>query len=128
MYLASTGQHCVYYFDILTGETGIYAGKSGQPGWRDGKKEDAQFNGLRQMVIDINNNLVIADVNNHCIRRVTSDGMVETVVGIPGKAGYKDGNPEDALFNSPWGLAIDKDYTIYVADRGNQCIRKLTIQ
>lgn len=128
LYAACTGQHCVYYFNILTGETGVYAGKSGQAGWRDGKKEDAQFNGLRQMVLDVNNNLVIADANNHCIRRITPEGVVETVVGVPGKSGYMDGNPEDALFNSPWGLAIDKDYTIYVADRGNQCIRKLTIQ
>ncbi|GHU91224.1 cell surface protein [Bacteroidia bacterium] len=128
LYVASTGQHCIHYFDILTGETGVYAGKSGQAGWRDGKKEDAQFNSPRQIVLDINNNLIIADQKNHCIRRITPDGNVETVVGIAGKAGYMDGNPEDALFNEPWGLAIDKDYTIYVSDYGNQCIRKLTIQ
>lgn len=128
LYVACSGQHCIYYFDILTGETGVYAGKSGQSGWRDGKKEDAQFNSPRQMVLDVNNDLVIADQNNHCIRRITSKGMVETVVGIPGKAGYQDGNPEDALFDQPWGLAIDKDYTIYVADVNNQCIRKLTIE
>lgn len=128
LYAASSGQHCIHYFDILTGETGVYAGKSGQSGWRDGKKEEAQFNSPRQMVLDINNNLVIADQNNHCIRRITPAGMVETVVGVPGKAGYQDGNPDDALFNQPWGLAIDKDYTIYVADVNNQCIRKLTIE
>lgn len=128
LYAACTGQHAVYYFDILTGETGIYAGQEGQAGWRDGKKENAQFNGLRQMILDVNNNLVIADANNHCIRRITPEGFVETVVGVPGKSGYMDGNPEDALFNDPWGLAIDNEYTIYVADRGNNCIRKLTIQ
>ncbi|MEN6324403.1 MAG: IPT/TIG domain-containing protein [Proteiniphilum sp.] len=128
LYAACTGQHAIYYFDILTGKTGVYAGKEGQAGWRDGKKEDAQFNGLRQMILDVNNNLVIADAGNHCIRRITPEGNVETVVGVPGKAGYMDGNPEDALFNNPWGLAIGKDYTIYVADRGNKCIRKLTIQ
>jgi hypothetical protein len=128
LYCASSGQHCIYYFDILTGETGVYAGKLGAAGWRDGKKEDAQFNSPRQMILDINNNLVIADQNNHCIRRITPEGNVETVIGIAGKAGYQDGNPEDALFNQPWGLAIDKDYTIYVADYANQCVRKLTIE
>ena len=128
LYVACSGQHCIYYFDIITGETGVYAGKSGQSGWRDGKKEEAQFNSPRQMILDVNNNLVVADQNNHCIRRITPEGMVETVIGIPGKAGYQDGNPEDALFNQPWGLAIDKDYTIYVADYNNQCIRKLTIE
>ncbi|MEN6324402.1 MAG: IPT/TIG domain-containing protein [Proteiniphilum sp.] len=128
LYAAAAGQHCIYYLDIVTGETGIYAGKSGQPGWRDGKKEDALFNGPYQMVMDINNNLVVAERNNHCIRRITPEGMVETVVGVPGKSGYMDGNPEDALFYQPTGLAIGKDYSIYVADSGNKCIRKLTIQ
>jgi hypothetical protein len=128
LYCACSGQHCIYYFDILTGETGVYAGKQGSSGWRDGKKEDAQFNSPRQMILDINNNLVIADQNNHCIRRITPEGNVETVVGIAGKSGYQDGNPDDALFNQPWGLAIDNDYTIYVADYANQCIRKLTIE
>jgi len=128
LYCSSSSQHCIHYFDIDTGETGVYAGKVGQSGWRDGKKEDALFSNPRQIVLDINNNLVIADAGNHCIRRITPDGMVETVVGVPGKKGYQDGNPEDALFDNPWGLAIDKDYTIYVADTGNHCIRKLTIE
>jgi hypothetical protein len=128
LYVSSSGQHCIHYFDILTGETGIYAGRSGQSGWKDGKKEDAQFNSPRQIIFDINNNLLVADQNNHCIRRISPEGTVSTVVGIAGKSGYLDGNPDDALFNQPWGLAIDKDYTIYVADRGNNCIRKLTIE
>jgi hypothetical protein len=128
LYCAMSGQHCIYYFDILTGETGVYAGKLGQGGWKDGNRLDAQFNSPRQMILDNNNNLIIADQNNHCIRQISPQGVVTTLVGIPGKAGYQDGSPDDALFNSPWGIAIDKDYTIYVADYGNQCIRKLTIE
>jgi len=127
MYCASTSQHCIHYFDILTGETGVYAGKSGEAGWKDGKLEDARFNGLRQMVLDNDGNLVVADVNNHCIRQISPEGIVTTIVGIAGKSGYQDGNPDDALFNSPWGICIDRrDGTIYIADRGNKCIRKLT--
>ncbi len=128
LYCALSGQHCIYYFDILTGETGVYAGKLGQGGWRDGDRLSAQFNSPRQMILDSNNNLVVADQNNHCIRQISPQGVVTTLVGIPGKAGYQDGSPDDALFDSPWGIAIDKDYTIYVADYGNQCIRKLTVE
>jgi hypothetical protein len=128
MYCCATGQNCIFVYDVLTKQSSVYAGKMGQAGWKDGRREDAQFNQPRQMILDADNNLVIADVNNHCIRKISPEGVVTTVVGIAGKAGYQDGSPEDALFNSPWGLAIDKDYTVYVADRGNQCIRKLTIE
>lgn len=127
MYCASTSQHCIHYFDVLTGETGVYAGKSGEAGWKDGKLEDARFNGPRQMVLDNDGNLIIADVNNHCIRQISPEGIVSTIVGIAGKSGYQDGNSDDALFNAPWGLCIDRnDGSIYIADRGNKCIRKLT--
>ncbi|MDR1666997.1 MAG: IPT/TIG domain-containing protein [Bacteroidales bacterium] len=129
MYCASTSQHCIHYFDVLTGETGVYAGKSGEAGWKDGGREEALFRQPRQMVLDNEGNLVIAEQGNHCIRQISPEGIVTTIVGIAGKADLRDGNPDDAMFNAPWGLAIDRrDGTIYIADRGNKCIRKLTIQ
>jgi hypothetical protein len=54
--------------------------------------------------------------------------MVETVVGIPGKAGFKDGNADEALFNQPWGIGVAKDGTVYVADYSNGRVRKLAIE
>jgi hypothetical protein len=54
--------------------------------------------------------------------------MVETVVGVPGKRGYKDGNADEALFSAPWGIGIARDGTVYVADYDNACIRKLAIE
>jgi DNA-binding beta-propeller fold protein YncE len=54
--------------------------------------------------------------------------MVETVVGIPGVAGWKDGGKEDALFNQPYGVGVDKDGTVYIADYNNCRIRKLAIE
>ena len=71
--------------------------------------------------------MYIADSGNHCIRRITTDGMVETVLGMPGTAGWKDGGKEEALFNEPSGLGISSDGTLYVADFGNRRIRKLSI-
>ena len=40
----------------------------------------------------------------------------------------KDGTPDDALFDEPWGVAVDEEGTIYIADTKNKCIRKLAIQ
>lgn len=128
LYISATNLHCIYSYDVLTKVSKVYAGTMGSAGWKDGKSTDAQFSSPRQMIFDSNNNMIIADAGNHCIRQITPAGMVSTVVGIAGKAGYQDGNPDNALFNSPYGIAIDKDYNIYIADYGNNCIRKLAIQ
>jgi len=125
LYAANAEIHCIHYFDILTGETGVYAGKQDQTGgWKDGRVEDALFNRPRQMAFDAYNNLLVADSQNHCIRRInTKTGMVETIAGVPEKRGYSE-----ALFDTPWGIAVDKDGVIYVADCGNQCIRKIKLE
>lgn len=73
-------------------------------------------------------NLYIADSGNHCIRKVTPEGVVSTVIGNPNSSGYKDGTPEIALFTEPWGLAIDSEGTIYIGDKDNRCVRKLSIE
>lgn len=97
-------------------------------GHKDGPIEAAQFNQPRQIFFDPDGNLFIADYGNHCIRMVSPENIVSTVVGQPGVPGWKDGGPSEALFNSPWGLAVGKDGTVYVSDYGNARIRKLEIE
>lgn len=128
LYLSYTSRHCIQTFNILTLESKTYAGTLGVSGWKDGERQDALLNQPSQLIFDSENNIVLADAGNHCIRKITPQGMVTTVIGMPGKAGYQDGNPEDALFNFPRGVAIDKNYTIYIADYNNNCIRKLAVQ
>lgn len=129
LYISYPSRHCIYTYNILTREHKIFAGSlSSTGGWKDGKKEDALFNQPRQIILDENNNLIVADQMNHCIRKISVDGTVTTLIGMGGKAGYQDGNPDDALFNQPRGMAIDKDYNIYIADYMNNCIRKLSIE
>jgi streptogramin lyase len=96
-------------------------------GHRDGPLEVAQFRNPCQIYCDTDGNIYIADTDNHCIRRITPEDMVETVLGMPGTAGWKDGGKEDALFNNPRGLGISMDGSIYVADFGNARVRKLSI-
>ena len=48
--------------------------------------------------------------------------------GGGGSAGYSDGSGTSALFNSPYGIAIDSaNKYLYIADNGNNCIRRVTI-
>lgn len=97
-------------------------------GHRDGPIETAQFNQPRQLAFDQDGNLFIADYGNHCIRMMSADGIVQTVVGQPGVAGMQDGGRLEAQFKNPWGLAVGQDGTVYISDYGNARIRKLTIE
>lgn len=128
LYLAYASRHCIYTYNLITQEHKLFAGNPGQPGWNDGTALDAEFNAPRQITLDNDGNLYIADENNHCIRMIDKNGIVTTPIGLPGKAGYVDGNPEVALLNRPKGVAVDKHGDVYIADYGNRCIRKLTLQ
>jgi hypothetical protein len=71
----------------------------------------------------------VADSGNHVIRLIHSDGTSETWAGIPGRCGYqKKARRKAALFNQPQGLAKDPNGAIYVADQGNQVIRRISPQ
>lgn len=128
LYLAYTNNHCVFTYNLQTREHKLLAGISSQAGYIDGNGASAMFNEPRQLILDENDDMYIADTNNHVIRKVTSDGKVSTVIGQPGKSGYLDGSPEDALFSRPFGVCINNDGIIYIGDFDNQCIRRLAIE
>jgi len=127
LYMSYRQTHCIYTYNIETGEYTLFAGTK-TAGFRNGHRLEAEFNFPHQMVIDSDGSLVVADRYNHCIRRISRDGMVSTVIGKGGIRGYQDGNPEDALFYEPCGMAIDKHGNLYVADALNSVIRKLAVQ
>jgi hypothetical protein len=128
MYISYLQRHAIYMYDLNTGEFTLFAGTPGKAGYKDGPRLEAEFNSPCQMVVDEDGSLIFAERENHCIRRISPDGLVTTLIGKGGVAGYVDGNPEDALFNYCQGVAIDKDYNIYVADFNNNVVRKLTVQ
>jgi len=96
-------------------------------GHRDGPLEQAQFRSLGQIFSDQDGFIYIADRDNHCIRRITPENQVETVLGIPGTSGWRDGTRDEALFRRPMGIAIAPDGSVYVADTGNSRLRKLSV-
>lgn len=120
--------HSILSIDV-TDPNNTYQKVSGPAriGHRDGPLETAEFNNPHQIFSDHDGNIYVADRGNHCIRRITPDKMVETVLGMPGTAGWKDGGKEEALFNEPTGIGVAQDGSIYVADYGNSRVRKLSI-
>ena len=71
----------------------------------------------------------MGDSGNDCIRMInTKTMMVETVIGIPGQRGFKDGNRDEALFDQPHGLVVDSDDVVYVSDWGNNRLRRVAIE
>lgn len=108
----------------LGGNVTTVAG-NGEIGYVDGAVADARFYASQGAVTDATGNIYVADYGNNNIRKITPAGIVSTFAGS-GDAGYTDGTGTKATFNNPRSLAIDATGNIYVADRGNNLIRKIT--
>ena len=107
------------------GDITTFAGNAAQAGNQDGQGANARFQGhIMGMVFDSEDNLFLADYGNHSIRKIDPNGVVTTFVGS-GTAGFADGQGIAAQFQNPWGLSIDGEDNLYVADRGNHRIRKI---
>ena len=76
------------------------------------------------MSVDSTGNVYVADTYNNMIRKITPDGVVSTLAGST--PGSTDATGTNAKFNSPNGLAVDSIGNVYVADSGNNKIRKIT--
>ena len=76
--------------------------------------------------VDSEGNLYISDRSNNRIRKVNSDGIITTIAGL-GKPGYGgDFGPADkALLKYPFGISLDSKGNFYIADRGNNRVRKI---
>jgi len=67
----------------------------------------------------------VADTGNSLIREITPAGVVSTIAGS-GVAGLVNGTGTAASFNHPEGIVLDASGNIYVADTGNNCVRKIS--
>ncbi len=109
-----------------TGMVSTLAGQAGMSGSLDGVGTSAQFNNPFAIAVDSADNIYVSDSANDTLRKVTPSGVVSTLAGLPGYAGSTDGNGNDARFWNPQGLAVDNRGNIYVADTGNNTVRKIT--
>ncbi|MCK6682751.1 MAG: hypothetical protein L6R30_10085 [Thermoanaerobaculia bacterium] len=126
--------------DLFVGETGnstlrriatdgsvtTIAGQGAEPGKADGPRLQARFSNPGSISVDSDSNLYVSDSSNHTIRRISASGMVTTYAGTPGESGPWDGPARQASFSSPAGTAVGSDGTVYVADRQNATIRRIS--
>ena len=78
------------------------------------------------IAINRNRQLLVANTQDHTIKRVTVGGAVQHVAGVSGEYGHRDGAVAQALFNEPSGIAVAPNGDIFVADTGNHVIRRIS--
>ncbi len=91
-----------------------------------GSATSAEINNPHGIAVDNSGNLYIADLQNSCIRKVNTAGVISTVAGI-GIAGYSgDGGPATlAKLNMPFEVTVDNAGILYISDNMNSRIRKV---
>jgi sugar lactone lactonase YvrE len=127
IYIADAGNNRVRRVD-LDGTIVTIAG-TGARGFAgdEGPAIEAALDTPAALAFDKEGHLLIADMGNHRLRRVDlSSGTIVTIAGkgTPGSGG-DGGAAKDAELNTPGGLAVDADGTIYIADSGNHRVRKI---
>lgn len=130
IYLGDSAVGRIRKIDARTGIITTVAG-TGLPGYSGdgGPATSARLGAPTAIRFDGAGNLYFTDRNCHVVRKVDLAGMITTVVGC-GEAGFSpDGTPaRQARLDQPYGLAVARDGTIYVADSRNNCVRKVTAE
>ena len=109
------------------GQAGTLAGLAGNPGNSDGVGDNAQFRNPWGVAVDRSGTVYVADTSSSTIRKITPAGAVSTFAGLAGNPGSRDGLGSQARFCNPHGVAVDSAGNLYVADTGNDTIRKITV-
>lgn len=144
LYVTDQGRHCVHrvsfegkdgcdirscHITTFVGgmQDGIFSGFSG---YQDGPGEQALFSFPTGLTIDREDNLIVADYGNECIRKIKITDQALTVTTMAGSPNineddewYLDGPAALSRFNGPSGVAVDCNNNIVVADCHNHVIR-----
>ncbi len=127
LYVVSTNQNRVYRIAangtlmIVAGSTYGFSGDSGQA-------TDARLAAPSGLARDAMGNLYIADTRNNRIRKVTTDGVITTIVGTDTAGFSGDGGPAtSAQLSLPSAITLDREGNIYFADTINNRVRKVSV-
>jgi gliding motility-associated-like protein len=90
----------------------------------------ASFGNPTGVAVDTKGNIYVGDHLTHLIRKISKTGVVTTLAGnktlYPNNFGLVDGLGQSAKFYRPYGIEVDKDGNVYVADEWNHAIRKVS--
>ena len=128
--VCNAGHNRLVEYNLKTAHALPFAG-CGRKGHRDGPASAAEFSSPSAAYVCADGTVLVADTGNHVIRAITGSAgrrVVRTVAGVPGVAGYRDGEAGFALLHSPSGVvaASSEAEVVYVADTGNHVLRCLT--
>jgi hypothetical protein len=124
VFVADTWNHAIRKV-TPSGEITTLAGLPGSVGSADGPGNVARFNNPNRVAVDNSGNVYVADTLNHTVRKVTPEGVVTTLAGLAGIPGSANGTNSAARFRELYGVAVDGAGNVYVADSGNDSIRKV---
>jgi NHL repeat len=121
IYVADNANEVVRKISV-SGMVSTLAGSPGNSGFADGTGSAALFDNLMGVAVNSEGNILVADVNNNRIRKITPAGVVSTLAGQT-MEGHADGTGGAAQFAGPIGIASDDAGNTYVADATGECIR-----
>ncbi|WP_413667751.1 MBG domain-containing protein [Mucilaginibacter sp. Mucisp86] len=98
---------------------------TGSPGHDNGVGKLASFNLPYGLTVDKAENVYVADSYNNLIRKITPAGVVSTIAGVL-NGGNIDGPGTIAAFRVPYGIAVDSKGNLFIADKFNGSVRKIT--
>ncbi|MGH7441957.1 MAG: hypothetical protein ACREKE_04705, partial [bacterium] len=126
LYIADTGNGRIRKVNTAGTISTVAGNGNGSMLGNGGPATSAQLANPHDVAVDSAGNIYVSDTANNAIRKITVGRVVTTLAGLPGTAGNADGNGPDARFWGPQGLSVDSAGNIYVADTGNNAIRKIS--
>jgi sugar lactone lactonase YvrE len=125
LYLADMGNDTIRKISP-SGEVTTLAGSAGHTGKMDGDGAEARFTAPLGIAVAPSGNVYVAEFASDTIRKINPEGSVVLLAGSPGNPGWKDAKGDNAHFRNPWSVAVDRWENVYVADKDNFVIRKIT--
>jgi DNA-binding beta-propeller fold protein YncE len=128
VYVADEAISLIRSITISSAAVQTFAGNIGGRGYVDALVgTNAKFDNSHGVGTDPVGNIYVADWYNNVIRMISPSGSVSTLAGQPGVAGSMDGAGAGAQFNGPRSIVVDSFGNLYIADTGNDTIRKITM-
>lgn len=115
VYVADGSNHVIRKI-TADGIVTTLAGSVRNAGSVDGVRNGARFNHPVSLAVDDIGNVYVTELNNHAIRKLTPDGVVNTLAGLWDVAGTNDRTGISARLNAPGGIALDQQGNLYFSD------------
>lgn len=123
--VADEGNGCIWRIGVDRVGDRLLGGHRFSQGFIDGDRSVAKNGDIRGMAYGKDATLFFCDASNYSLRKLSSDGIITTVIG-DGKRGNILGIPTEARLSGIEGVVVGRDGNIYLADSGNHRILKIS--